>query len=111
MARIEPLPVWRLIACIFLPFAAGYYLAYLFRTINTLIAGPLGSDLGLGAADIGLLTSIYFLVVMAGQIPIGMLLDRYGPRGSRACSWLWQQRGPRSSDYRRVSFRFSSPAR
>lgn len=72
--------MWRLIACIFLPFAAGYYLAYLFRTINTLIAGPLGSDLGLGAADIGLLTSIYFLVVMAGQIPIGMLLDRYGPR-------------------------------
>lgn len=72
--------MWRLIACIFLPFAAGYYLAYLFRTINTLIAGPLGPDLGLGAADIGLLTSIYFLVVMAGQIPIGMLLDRYGPR-------------------------------
>jgi MFS family permease len=40
----------------------------------------LGSDLGLGAADVGLLTSIYFLVIMAGQIPIGMLLDRYGPR-------------------------------
>ncbi|MET4358724.1 MFS family permease [Bradyrhizobium sp. RT9b] len=72
--------MWRLIACVFLPFAAGYYLSYLFRTINTLIAGPLASDLGLGAADIGLLTSIYFLVVMAAQIPIGMLLDRFGPR-------------------------------
>ncbi|MGY3621566.1 MFS transporter [Bradyrhizobium sp. USDA 10063] len=64
----------------FLPFAAGYYLSYLFRTINTLIAGRLASDLGLGAADIGLVTSIYFLVVMALQIPIGMLLDRFGPR-------------------------------
>ncbi|MGY4430901.1 MFS family permease [Bradyrhizobium sp. F1.13.1] len=72
--------MWRLIACVFLPFAAGYYLSYLFRTINTLIAGRLASDLGLGAADIGLLTSIYFLVVMAAQIPIGMLLDRFGPR-------------------------------
>ncbi|WP_245448857.1 MFS transporter [Bradyrhizobium ottawaense] len=64
----------------FLPFAAGYYLSYLFRTINTLIAGRLTSDLGLGAADIGLLTSIYFLIVMAVQIPIGMCLDRFGPR-------------------------------
>lgn len=64
----------------FLPFAAGYYLSYLFRTINTLVAGRLASDLGLGAADIGLVTSVYFLIVMAGQIPIGMLLDRFGPR-------------------------------
>ncbi|MBW5439242.1 MFS transporter [Bradyrhizobium canariense] len=78
--RVEPCPFWRLIACVFLPFAAGYYLSYLFRTINTLIAGRLASDLGLGAADVGLLTSIYFLVVMAAQIPIGMLLDRFGPR-------------------------------
>lgn len=72
--------MWRLIACVFVPFAAGYYLSYLFRTINTLIAGRLVSDLGLGAADIGLITSIYFLVVTAVQLPIGMLLDRYGPR-------------------------------
>ncbi|MGY3079282.1 sugar phosphate permease [Bradyrhizobium sp. LM6.10] len=67
VARIEPVAVWRLIACVFLPFAAGYYLVYLFRTINTLIGGLLGSDLGLGAADVGLLTSIYFLVIMASQ--------------------------------------------
>ncbi|WP_247808028.1 MULTISPECIES: MFS transporter [unclassified Bradyrhizobium] len=76
---VEPLPLWWLIACAFLPFAAGYYLSYLFRVINTLIAGRLASDLGLGAAEIGLITSIYFLVVVAAQIPIGMLLDR-GPR-------------------------------
>nr|WP_249809815.1 MFS transporter [Bradyrhizobium sp. 139] len=55
-------------------------MSYLFRTINTLIAGRLTSNLGLGAADIGLLTSIYFLIVMAVQIPIGMCLDRFGPR-------------------------------
>ncbi|QOZ77946.1 MFS transporter [Bradyrhizobium sp. CCBAU 53351] len=71
---------WRLIARVFLPFAAGYYLSYLFRTINALISGHLISDTGLGTADLGLLTSVYFLVFAAAQIPIGILLDRFGPR-------------------------------
>jgi sugar phosphate permease len=76
---------WCLIARVFLPFAAGYYLSYLFRTINALISGHLISDTGLGTADLGLLTSVYFtsvyfLVFAAAQIPIGILLDRFGPR-------------------------------
>lgn len=71
---------WRLIACVFLPFAAGYYLSYLFRTINALISSHLIADIGLGAADLGLLTSVYFLVFAAAQIPVGILLDRFGPR-------------------------------
>lgn len=64
----------------FLPFAFGFYLSYLFRTINAAISGQLVADLALGAADLGLLTSIYFLTFAAAQIPVGMLLDRYGPR-------------------------------
>ena len=67
---------WRLIARVFLPFAAGYYLSYLFRTINALIAGHLISDTGLDTADLGLLTAVYFLVFAAAQIPVGILLDR-----------------------------------
>ena len=70
----------RLIAIVFLPFAAGYYLSYLFRSINAPISAHLTSDLTLGAADLGLLTSVYFLTFAAAQIPIGVLLDRYGPR-------------------------------
>ena len=46
---------WRLTARVFLPFAAGYYLSYLFRTINALIPGHLSSDIGLGTADLGFL--------------------------------------------------------
>ena len=69
-----------LITRVFLPFVVGYYLSYLFRTINALIAAPLASELGLGADDLGLLTSVYFLTFAAAQIPIGILLDRYGPR-------------------------------
>lgn len=70
----------RLFACVFLPFAAGYYLSYLFRSINALISGHLSAETGIGTADLGLLTSVYFLVLAAAQIPVGILLDRFGPR-------------------------------
>ena len=71
---------WRPILFVFLPFAAGYYLSYLFRTINALISAQLTAELSLGAAGLGLLTSVYFLTFAAVQLPIGVLLDRYGPR-------------------------------
>jgi MFS family permease len=70
---------WRLIMCVFLPFVAAYYLSFLFRTINATVAGALTSEFGLGAGDLGLLTSAYYLTFAAAQIPIGILLDRYGP--------------------------------
>jgi predicted MFS family arabinose efflux permease len=71
---------WRLILSVFLPFAAGYYLAYLFRTINAAISPALASDFGIDAAEVGLLASVYFLVFGLAQIPIGVFLDRLGPR-------------------------------
>ncbi len=76
----KPLSGWRLILSVFFPFAAGYYLSFLFRTINAAISPMLISDFGLGAAETGLLASVYFLVFAGAQIPIGVLLDRYGPR-------------------------------
>jgi MFS family permease len=69
-----------LILSVFLPFAAGYYLAYLFRTINAAISPALASDFGLSATELGLLASVYFLVFGLVQIPIGAFLDRFGPR-------------------------------
>lgn len=63
----------------FLPFVAAYYLAFLFRTINATVAGSLTTEFGLGAGDLGLLTSVYYLTFAAAQIPIGALVDRYGP--------------------------------
>jgi MFS family permease len=79
-ARETPTLTWRLILSVFLPFAAGYYLSFLFRTINASISPVLASDFGLGAAETGLLASAYFLVFAGAQIPIGVLLDRYGPK-------------------------------
>src|SRR6185437_2492823 len=71
---------WRLCFSVFLPFAAGYFLSFLFRTINASISPSLVSDFGLNAAETGLLASVYFLVFAGAQLPIGVLLDRYGPR-------------------------------
>jgi MFS family permease len=70
----------RLVLRVLVPFAAGYYLSYLFRSINALIAGDLSAELGLSAADLGLLTSMYFLVFATVVLPCGIFLDRYGPR-------------------------------
>ena len=70
----------RLVVCVLLPFAAGFHLSYLLRTINALIAGQLATEIGIGPAELGLLTSAYFLAFGAAQIPCGILLDRHGPK-------------------------------
>ena len=65
---------------LFLPFGLGYFVSYLFRTVNAVIAPDLVAELGLSPADLGLLTSTYFLSFAAFQLPLGVLLDRFGPR-------------------------------
>lgn len=65
---------------VFLPFAVGYYLSYFLRNANAVIAPVLSNELALSPADLGLLTSTYLLAFGAFQIPLGILLDRYGPR-------------------------------
>jgi sugar phosphate permease len=68
------------------PFSAGYVVSYLFRTVNAVIAPDLTRELGLSPGDLGLLTSIYFLTFAGAQVPLGLMLDRYGPR--RVQIWL-----------------------
>ena len=77
MPRDAPPGAW---VRIFLPFALGYYLSYLLRTVNAVISPALTDELGLSAAQLGLLTSMYFLAFGLAQIPVGIALDRYGPR-------------------------------
>ena len=70
----------RLFARVFLPFAFGYFLSYLFRTVNAVIAPQLVADVGLDASLLGLLTAVYFFTFAAVQVPLGVVLDSLGPR-------------------------------
>ncbi|MEL6299383.1 MAG: MFS transporter [Pseudomonadota bacterium] len=74
----------RLIALALLPFGAGYFLSYLFRAVNAVVAPELVSELGLSAAALGLMTSAYLASFALFQLPLGILLDRYGPRRVQA---------------------------
>lgn len=65
---------------VLLPFALGYFMSYLFRSVNAVIAPNLQQDLGIGAAELGTLTAAYFISFSLFQLPLGILLDRYGPR-------------------------------
>jgi predicted MFS family arabinose efflux permease len=63
-----------------LPFLAGYFVSYVYRSVNAIIGPEIARELGLTAAGLGLLTGIYFFAFAVFQLPLGMLLDRYGPR-------------------------------
>lgn len=65
---------------LYFPFAAGYLLSYLFRMINAVISPDLTREMSLSPGELGLLTGGYLVAFGALQLPIGMLLDRYGPR-------------------------------
>ncbi len=75
----DALPVG-LFAAVWVPFACGYFLSYLYRTINAVISQDLVRDLGLDPGELGLLTSAYLFAFAAFQLPLGVLLDRFGPR-------------------------------
>jgi predicted MFS family arabinose efflux permease len=70
----------RIILTVLVPFGLGYYLSYLYRTVNLVISPHLAGDLALNSTSLGLLTAIYFFAFAAFQTPLGVLLDRYGPR-------------------------------
>lgn len=73
---------------VFLPFATGYYFSYFLRNVNAVIAPELTRELGVSAADLGLLTSAYLLAFGAVQLPLGLALDRYGARRVEAALLL-----------------------
>ena len=84
---------WRIVPA----FAAGYFLSYGLRTVNAVIAPELARDFSATPADLGLLTSAYFLAFGVFQLPLGLLLDRFGPRRVEAvllliaaagCAWF-----------------------
>ena len=67
-----------------LPFGLGYFLSYLFRAVNAVVAPDLMRELRLDAGQLGFLTAAYLLAFALFQLPLGILLDRFGPRRVQA---------------------------
>lgn len=69
---------------VFLPFALGYFISQLFRAVNAVVSADLIRELSLDAWTVGFLTSAYFLAFAGAQLPMGIALDRFGPRRTEA---------------------------
>jgi sugar phosphate permease len=65
---------------LFICFGLGYFLSNFFRAANAVIAPDLVRDIQLSAADLGLMTSLFYAGFALVQLPLGAALDRYGPR-------------------------------
>jgi predicted MFS family arabinose efflux permease len=73
-----------LVASILMPFALGFFLSYLYRSVNAVSAPDLVRDISLSASELGFLTAAYLLAFAGFQLPLGVLLDRFGPRRVQA---------------------------
>jgi len=65
---------------IFAVWSFAFLLSYFFRSANAVIAPDLRAAFGLDAASLGLMTSAFFAAVALAQLPLGVALDRWGPR-------------------------------
>jgi len=77
---LRPTALTGIVVLVLAPFALGYFLSSLFRSVNAVVGPRLVADLGLSAAELGLLTSAYLFAFALFQLPLGVLLDRFGPR-------------------------------
>lgn len=76
-----------------LVFGFAYFLSYAMRAINAVIAPALSNDLQLSHADLGLLSAAYFMGFGLMQLPIGVWLDRHGPRRTESALLLFGAAG------------------
>ena len=60
--------------------ALFYSYEYLLRIAPSVMEHPLRTHFDLSATGFGLLSSIYYFAYVPMQLPVGVLLDRYGPQ-------------------------------
>jgi MFS family permease len=76
----DRMATWRLAWTVLVPFGVCFFLSNYYRSMNAVLSPRLMSDLQLAATNLGLLTSVYFFTTALFQLPLGLLMDRYGPR-------------------------------
>ena len=68
-------------AVVLVSICAGIYVVSQFlRNSIGVIAPDLAREVAISASQIGLLSSLFFLVFGAAQVPLGIAIDRFGPR-------------------------------
>lgn len=64
----------------FVVLVLAYMLSQFYRAFLAVVAADLSRDLNLDSEGLGLLLSAWFGAFAAAQLPVGMALDRFGPR-------------------------------
>lgn len=67
---------WRILLCACL----SYTISQFYRSANAVIGPDLMTELALTPEDLGILTGAFFLTFSISQLPVGIALDRWGPR-------------------------------
>lgn len=67
---------WRILFCACL----SYTISQFYRSANAVIGPDLMTELALTLEDLGILTGAFFLTFSISQFPVGIALDRWGPR-------------------------------
>jgi MFS family permease len=65
---------------------AIYSISQFLRNSVGVIAKDLARELDLSATEVGLLSSVFFFAFAAAQIPVGIAIDRYGPKSTMLAS-------------------------
>ena len=68
----------------FLALLFPYLLSQFYRAFLAVVAGDLSRDLGLDAAGLASMQAAFLLAFAVSQIPVGLALDRLGPRRTLA---------------------------
>ncbi len=71
---------------VLVPLGAAFLLSNYYRGVNAVLSPYLIADLHLTAGSLGLVTSVYFFTSAVFQAPLGLFMDRYGPR--RVQGWM-----------------------
>ena len=71
-------PIARQAYGIYAVLCAGFLASQFYRVSNAVIAPELMRELSITPEAMGFVTGIFFLVFAAAQLPVGVLLDRYG---------------------------------
>lgn len=65
---------------VLMPIMLAFSLSQFFRSAQALLAGPLRDELAVTPEQLGLISGSFHFAFALMQIPVGVLLDRFGPR-------------------------------